>query len=92
MADAGIAEPLRFTATLADGARVLAFRYSSDERAPSLYFQCAGEGTVVASEPLDHDRGLWVAVPRNHMLVCGREERCEVMPFVLADGAVAQAA
>jgi predicted glutamine amidotransferase len=47
-----IKAPLRFAATLADGTSAFAFRYSSDDKPPTLYLnRCLG-GTVIASEPL----------------------------------------
>ncbi|MEQ1597444.1 MAG: class II glutamine amidotransferase [Casimicrobium sp.] len=65
----GVRAPLRFAAALSDGQQVFAFRYASDDKPPSLYFnQCDG-GTVVASEPLQ-DRATeccpeWTLVPPN---------------------------
>lgn len=65
MVEAGIEEPLRFTAALSDGERVYGFRYSTDDKAPTLYFRDFPSGTVLASEPLDIERGCWQAVPPN---------------------------
>ena len=66
MAEAGIVAPLRFAAALADGETIYAFRYSSDERPPTLYLNRCDHGTIVASEPLQ-DRANpccpeWIAV------------------------------
>lgn len=66
MAEAGIVTPLRFAAALADGETIYAFRYSSDERPPTLYLNRCDHGTIVASEPLQ-DRANpccpeWIAV------------------------------
>jgi predicted glutamine amidotransferase len=43
---------LRFAATLADGETLHAFRYSSDDKPPTLYLNRCKGGTVIASEPL----------------------------------------
>jgi glutamine amidotransferase len=63
---AGIASPLRFTAAFTDGRTLYAVRYASDGQPPSLYVRSgltAGEGTLVASEPLDESSADWQPVP-----------------------------
>jgi glutamine amidotransferase len=72
MAAERIGEPLRFTAVHADGERVHAFRYSSDDRPPTLYLNRGQSGTIMASEPLQ-DRAApccqaWETVPPNTMI------------------------
>jgi len=66
MAEAGIVTPLRFAAALADGETIYAFRYSSDERPPTLYLNRCDHGTIVASEPLQDRTNPccpeWIAV------------------------------
>jgi predicted glutamine amidotransferase len=65
MAEAGVKEPLRFAAALADGDRITAFRAACDARPPTLYV-CERPGAVIlASEPLDEDRSCWRPLPRN---------------------------
>ncbi|MBA5777303.1 class II glutamine amidotransferase [Stappia sp. F7233] len=71
MREAGIEEPLRFTAALADGDRLLAIRMASDGNAPSLYWRRCEKGLSVVSEPLDQTREGWRAVPAGHALVFG---------------------
>lgn len=83
MAEAGIAEPLRFTAALSDGERVLGFRYASDDKAPTLYFRDFPCGTVLASEPLDIERSAWQAVPANALVALRLGGRAEVAPLPL---------
>ena len=61
MRDAGITKPLRFAAVHADGRQLRCFRWSSDERAPTLYWTRQGSGFVAASEPFDANPG-WHAV------------------------------
>lgn len=67
MGEAGISAPLRFAAALADGKTIYAFRYSSDNRPPTLYVNRCSHGTIVASEPLQDRTNPccpeWVAVP-----------------------------
>ncbi len=63
----GVAEPLRFTAVLADGERLYAFRMASDGQPPTLYLRRCAQGTLIASEPLCEELGAgepgWQAVP-----------------------------
>ena len=61
----GIAEPLRFAAALSDGEQLLAFRFSSDDRPPTLYVGGSSQGSIVASEPLDAHPDQWQTVPAN---------------------------
>ncbi len=73
MQEKGVIAPLRFAAVLSEGESIYAFRYSSDDKPPTLYLsQCFG-GTVVASEPLQ-DRASpqcpeWAAVAPNSAVV-----------------------
>jgi len=74
MAEAKIAEPLRFTAAFADGDDIYAFRYSSDELAPSLYHCKEDDCLLIVSEPLDEGKHDWQAVPPGHAIIGnGRE-------------------
>jgi len=60
-----ITTPLRFTAAMTDGVDMFAFRWSSDDQPPTLYWQATDQGMIVVSEPLDHDHGHWNEVPKN---------------------------
>lgn len=66
MKEKNIKGAFRFTATLSDGENVYAFRYSSDCRAPSLYYRCSGSGVIIASEPLDVANEDWTQVAPSH--------------------------
>ncbi len=78
MSEAGTTEPLRFTAALGNGEALYAFRYASDDHAPSLYYKCTDGGVVVVSEPLDSDQsGAWVRLPKGSMLRFSPSEDCE---------------
>ena len=59
---AGITQPVRLCAALADGKVMYAFRLATDAHPPSLYLRSDENGTVIASEPLD-EHGLWTEVP-----------------------------
>ncbi|MBS0560467.1 MAG: class II glutamine amidotransferase [Proteobacteria bacterium] len=65
---AGIAQALRFTAALTDGRTLWAFRWSSDERPPSLYYRRVADGLVVVSEPTDDAAADWHALPPGSLL------------------------
>jgi predicted glutamine amidotransferase len=52
---AGVSSPLRFSAVLADGQHLYAFRLSTDARPPTLYLRRLDHGIVLASEPLESD-------------------------------------
>ena len=69
MASADIEEPLRFTAAVSDGRRIIAVRYASDDMPPSLYWRQDGETIVVVSEPLDGEVHCWNRVPAGHFLI-----------------------
>lgn len=83
MAAAGIAEPLRVTAAVSDGARLYACRYASDGRPPTLYWRREAGAIQVVSEPLDRRREVWNAVPDGHAMVCCRAGGCEIVPLGL---------
>lgn len=61
-------EPLRASLAVTDGKQIWAFRYSSDDRSPSLYFgsphtraseHFPNEFNTIASEPSDHQAEHW---------------------------------
>lgn len=68
MQEAGITEPLRCAAALADGETIHAIRWSSDARPPTLYVCHRSDSVVVASEPVDAARDCWQAVPPNALV------------------------
>ncbi|MDT9000088.1 class II glutamine amidotransferase [Paucibacter sp. APW11] len=63
-----IQQPLRFSAALADGTQVWAFRFASDKRAPTLYMRPQNSGWAIASEPLGDDAQEWTLIPQGHMV------------------------
>ena len=74
MKEGGIAAALRFTAILADGDSMLAFRWASDEHPPSLYWRDMGTGIAVASEPFGEPGEAWHAVPPDSVMTIGAKQ------------------
>ncbi len=72
MAQQGVREPLRFAAALSDGEQLLAFRYASDDKPPTLYVSDCVHGSIVASEPLDAHPERWQSVPANSWVQVSR--------------------
>lgn len=75
-------EPLRFTAALADGRDLYAFRYSANANPNTLYYSTAGDNVVIVSEPLDGERARWQPVPPDHMVIARAGRPIEVAPFL----------
>lgn len=67
----GIDQPLRFTAILADGARLLAIRWASDDHPPSLYWRRLPSGIAIASEPFGEGGDIWEQVPAGRVMTAG---------------------
>src|SRR6516164_513642 len=86
----GYREPLRFTAALANGRDLYAFRYAANDNANSLYYRESGGNVVVVSEPLDANRAHWKPVPPGHAIVARDGEPVSLEPF-LAEQQVAAA-
>jgi glutamine amidotransferase len=74
-------EPLRFTAALADGNDLYAFRYAANDAANTLYYRMSGNDLVVVSEPLDRDHAGWTAVPPNHLIMAKANQPLALMPI-----------
>ena len=71
LADLAPTRPLiRLTAALTDGQRIYAFRWASDDRAPSLYHRWNARlgGREIASEPLEEPSG-WTAVEQGACMI-----------------------
>jgi predicted glutamine amidotransferase len=73
---------MRFTAALANGKDLYAFRYAVNDRANTLYYRESEQGIVVVSEPLDKNHGNWIPVPENHVLVAKANEPTRIVPFL----------
>lgn len=72
MREADIRQPLRFSAVLADGETMHAFRWASDARPPSLYWRALAGGTTIASEPFGSAKDLWTAIPPASVMTVGQ--------------------
>jgi len=85
MQRAGVTEPLRLTASISDGERLWAFRWS-DEKPPTLYWREDEAGLVVVSEPIDDHHCDWQVVPPGGCLISepGESGRMTEMPDVLS--------
>jgi glutamine amidotransferase len=68
-------EPMRISCALSDGKEIWAFRYSSDDQSPSMYFgsphtralkNSDNPITTIASEPSDSDADHWFKVDERH--------------------------
>ena len=83
MERAGISDPFRMTAAVADGRSIYALRYSSDAKSPTLYYATGGAieidsttvhftpgdaAVLVLSEPLDEGPDGWIEIPEAHLL------------------------
>jgi predicted glutamine amidotransferase len=70
----------RFTAALANGRDLYAFRYAVNDSANTLYYRESDHGIVVVSEPFDRDKN-WVTVPENSAVVARAGERARIEPL-----------
>ena len=73
---------MRFTAALANGKDLYAFRYAVNDRANTLYYRESEQGIVVVSEPLDKDHRNWTPIPESHALVAKAGEPTRIVPFL----------
>ncbi len=81
MQQENIEDPLRISASWSDGETIWAFRYASDEHAPTLYYKRMGEGIVIASEPLDSERHAWFPVEQSCLMKV-RKQQVDIQTFV----------
>jgi len=72
----------RFTAALANGYDLYAFRCAANDRANSLYYRASGNDVVVVSEPLDRNPENWAVVPENTVVVARSGRPVELLPFL----------
>jgi glutamine amidotransferase len=77
----GLREALRFTAALANGRDLFAFRYAANDKANTLYYQESNGNVVVVSEPLDTDHARWKPVPAGHVLIASAGKPAKLAPI-----------
>lgn len=70
----GVDQALRFTAILADGDKLLAIRWASDDRPPSLYWRRVATGIAIASEPFGDSGDTWQTVPPGTALTAAQDD------------------
>ncbi len=75
MEEANIQEPLLLSAACTDGEHIYAFRWASDDKPPTLYWQEHEGGLTVVSEPIDHTHTGWHEVPMGSALVARLGEK-----------------
>ncbi|MBM3572888.1 MAG: class II glutamine amidotransferase, partial [Alphaproteobacteria bacterium] len=95
MAEHKVSEPFRMTAACSDGKRIIALRFSSDGKSPTLFWGQGcdvwveegevhfnrGQGCVlVLSEPLDEVGGSWSEIRESEILMA-RGGDVQVRPF-----------
>lgn len=81
MVEAGIGSPFRMSAALSNGQELIAYRWSSDGRSPTLYTACdrtigscigerdsLNDATILLSEPLDDAQESWGEIGDGKML------------------------
>jgi predicted glutamine amidotransferase len=71
----------RFTAALANGRDLYAFRYAVNDRANTLYYRETERGIVVVSEPFDQHKD-WIMVPEDSVVVAKAGERARILPLL----------
>jgi predicted glutamine amidotransferase len=77
----GLKEALRFTAALANGRDLFAFRYAANDKANTLYYQESNGNVVVVSEPLDTEHARWKPVPPGHVLIAAAGKPAKLAPI-----------
>jgi glutamine amidotransferase len=83
MRKAGIAEPMKLTAAISDGRRVMAIRHATSEQAPSMFYVRQPSHYMVVSEPLDDEDGTaWLEVPTGQLLAIEQGGGADLIPIV----------
>ena len=81
MRNCGVHEPLRFAATYTNGEDLYAFRWASDNKAPTLYVRGGDRDVMVASEPIDSQHEDWTLIPQGHALIARKDRAIEIKRF-----------
>jgi glutamine amidotransferase len=83
-------EPLRFTAALANGRDLYAFRFSANDNANTLYYRESAGSVVVVSEPLDDQRAHWKPVPPGQVVIAQADKPVRLEPLAVEQRVAAQ--
>lgn len=86
----GTADKFRFTAALANGRDLYAFRYAVNDDANTLYYRATTTSVLIVSEPLDDNAADWIEVPPNHVVIARADCPTEVVPFIEAQALAAE--
>ena len=81
MGRSGVCEPLRFAATFTDGEDLYAFRWSCDNRAPTLYMREGANSLMVASEPIDKENEHWTLIPQGYAMIARKGQPISMQRF-----------
>ncbi|MBY0613648.1 MAG: class II glutamine amidotransferase [Beijerinckiaceae bacterium] len=81
----GVCEPLRFAATFTNGEDLYAFRWSCDNKAPTLYMRESAASLMVASEPTDAEHDAWTLIPQGTAMVARKGQRPEMQRFEIVE-------
>lgn len=76
-------QPFRFTAALANGSDLYAFRYAANDSANSLYYRQDNDDVLVVSEPFDKDHARWNIVPENTVVIAEKGHDVVLRPLRL---------
>lgn len=82
MERANIQEALRFAAVFTNGDVLHAFRWSSDDKPPTLYWREQDGNIHVVSEPLDEMPDFWHLLPQSSSLIAQRGKTPELRRFL----------
>lgn len=83
-------QSFRFTAALANGRDLYAFRYSVNDAANSLYYREASNEILVVSEPIDREPTRWTSVPENCVLIAPEMGKATIHPLLSSNLAAAE--
>lgn len=78
------APPNRMTCVFSNGKSIFAFRYSSDQKSPTLYLSrnLDSGGISLSSEPLDRNADNWQAIEENQFICVNSKNRVSQYEFV----------
>ena len=78
-----ISEPFRFTAACTNGTELIVIRYSTDNKAPSLFYRKSEHGIVFVSEPLDENYSDWTILKSDNMAIVDNNNTLDIIPMAI---------
>jgi glutamine amidotransferase len=85
-----VGQPFRFTAALANGQDLYAFRYAANDQSNSLYYRETAGEVLVVSEPIDSRYDTWTSVPDNSVLVARQGRPIECLDLIASHSVAAE--